>query len=374
MTRSTAARGRIGFTLVELLVVIGIIGLLMALLLPSVQAVRESARRLQCRNNLKQIGLALQLYHNNHQRFPPSINFDPDEYPDNPYDYRPNWVVSILPHMEEQTVYDLFDRTKSMQHPANERARSTELAVMICPSDVGHEVKFGDEFRQHKWARGNYGANACLGRAYYYHGPPDDGGVPKPPYTIPCGAANMPYWIDELTRGVMGANVSLSIPQITDGTTKTLLVAELRVGLAEVDRRGTWALGLPGASSLWGHGLTVESGPNGIIHDSIGRCDEIVGTVGQLMLQRESMVCDPLQDPSTNTAHSRSRHTGGVFACLADGSVRFVGDEIDCGDPYAAGGLFRDAAGKPAPATIGVWQRLNAARDGLIIQPADLGD
>src|SRR5687767_13667910 len=100
-------RGRPGFTLVELLVVIAIIGVLVALLLPAVQAAREAARRAQCQSNIKQLGLALLNYHAGRNTFPASINFPAGAgIPWNPSistTHGPNWVIAILPFIEQQT-------------------------------------------------------------------------------------------------------------------------------------------------------------------------------------------------------------------------------------------------------------------------------
>lgn len=341
--------------------VIGIIGVLLAILLPAVQAAREAVRRTQCKNNLKQLGLGLQGYHTVHGRFPPSLQFEQvkegqRQYPDNPLYYQRNWGVMVLPYIDSQVVYDSFTFAEPMQHPVNEKGRSVDLPVMLCPSDSGHEVKFSDDFRQANWARGNYGANACIGRAYRYY--PWDG-MPNPPYTLPCGGGDMPFWKDPLGRGVMGANVSLAMKQITDGPSKTILLSELRIGLAAVDRRGTWALGLPGASSLWGHALAGYR-PNTPSTDNIGGCERIVGTVGMPRLLREYMVCGALNDPSTALAATRSQHADGVNVCMADGSVHFVADTID------AGPLSLGADGKLDPDKMGVWQRLNASADGQV--------
>src|SRR5690349_22458600 len=108
-----AAPVRRAFTLVELLVVIAIIGILVALLLPAVQSAREAARRMQCQNNLKQLGLALHNYHDTNQSFPPCMSFDKDVSDiSNTPNYRANWVIRILPFCEQQNLYNAFDFTQ----------------------------------------------------------------------------------------------------------------------------------------------------------------------------------------------------------------------------------------------------------------------
>src|SRR5262245_11004771 len=117
---------RIGFTLVELLVVIAIIGILVALLLPAIQAAREAARRTECTNHLKQIGVALQVYHDTYKAFPMGR-----ERMDQ---YGVSWAFRILPQLEEQAVYASFDKSKRVDDEANARAMRTAIDGYACPS------------------------------------------------------------------------------------------------------------------------------------------------------------------------------------------------------------------------------------------------
>jgi len=117
-------RRRQGFTLIELLVVVAIIGILIALLLPAVQSVRESARRMQCANNLRQIGLALHGYLEAHEVFPPAYTRDPGH----------NMLTFLLPHLELQEVYDRYDWGRPWDDAANRQATRVDLAVFVCPS------------------------------------------------------------------------------------------------------------------------------------------------------------------------------------------------------------------------------------------------
>src|SRR4051812_7634691 len=157
-------KARLGFTLVELLVVIAIIGILVAMLLPAIQAAREAARRSQCQNNVKQLCLALQNYHDTNKIFPPSLRLAAKNasLPEMATTHLQNWVVSVLPFFEEQSLLDSFDKDKTVpvSDPKNRVPRGTTLQAMLCPSDpfnrqtlfAGRSAVEGDN-----WARGNYG-------------------------------------------------------------------------------------------------------------------------------------------------------------------------------------------------------------------------
>ncbi|MCY2989463.1 MAG: DUF1559 domain-containing protein [Planctomycetota bacterium] len=129
-------RGR-GFTLVELLVVIAIIGILVALLLPAIQAAREAARRTSCNNNLKQLGIALANYHDTYKKFPPVAVFGKPVGSPQPA-YHHTWCLMILPFMEQQPLYDSVDLRLRIWDQA---IRGTVVPAFLCPSDSG----FGSE-------------------------------------------------------------------------------------------------------------------------------------------------------------------------------------------------------------------------------------
>ncbi len=341
---------RHAFTLVELLVVIAIIGILVALLLPAVQSAREAARRSQCQNNVKQLGLALQNYHSAMKVFPPSTQFD-DRGMNNPSSstvHLANWVVTILPFIEEQSLFDAFDFTVPVSDPINRQTRGTTVESMLCPSDTYNQQSLFAGRRSNEgdnWARGNYAANGSLG---FMSRSTRDAAGPE-----------ARLWRDPQTRGIMGVNSSISIAQITDGTSLTIAIAEVRAGLSESDPRGTWALGGPGASSLWGHGTDNAIGPNACFDgsDSILGCAKIERDVTEEKLLDECMGCD---DIGNVQAGVRSTHTGGAYVGMADGSVRFISEFIDKGAQW-----------EPDPLEYRTWQRLCASGDAQVIDAAE---
>jgi len=131
----TRPGARAGFTLIELLVVIAIIGVLVALLLPAVQAAREAARRAQCVNNLTQIGLALQNYEAAHEVLPPGVVDRGGPIVDAARGYHFNWIAQILPHLDGRNVYQSLNFAVGVYADANDTARGVTLGVLLCPSN-----------------------------------------------------------------------------------------------------------------------------------------------------------------------------------------------------------------------------------------------
>ena len=134
---------RKAFTLVELLVVIAIIGILIALLLPAVQAAREAARRMSCTNNLKQVGLGLHMYHDTFKRLPAGWRgYDPSDGSSFWFGLPGwGWSASILPYMEQTAIYDtMVDFGRPITDPVNDEVRVAEIPIFRCPSDIGDET------------------------------------------------------------------------------------------------------------------------------------------------------------------------------------------------------------------------------------------
>ena len=327
------SRPRSAFTLVELLIVVAIIAILIALLLPAVQAAREAARRIQCNNNMKQLALGLLNYHDTVGQFPPSgqwPRYVQGKHLHSTNEIGPNWVTSVLPWIEQQALFDQFNLSQNISDASNVLARGVALEMMTCPSDTGHYVKHHRwNWTSGNWARGNYAANAANGHL---------GGQATDPEAV--YGADSPGWKDPLRRGVMGPNVAVSLKQIRDGTSHTILLAEVRVGLNRRDPRGTWAMSGAGSSALYWHGWHTgqysfgpANGPNDPSpeSDDLSDCLSIItdfGPGGAAILANEKMTCR-VNRGQYGQAGTRSRHLGGVYVAFVDGSVHFIADDIE---------------------------------------------
>ncbi len=236
---------RKALSIVELLVVVTIIGILIALLLPSIQSSREAARRIQCANNMKQLGTSCLAYHDALGAFPaamevPTKGSDQDRDPGDTYKWGPNWVIRILPFCEYDGLFRQFDLDKPISDPANAAARGTRVPTMLCPSDSDNNSKPYNPVRFKRegpnWARGNYGANGSINFASdYSDSPGHPAGNGKGPFfflgpgspgwnaTGGTAANSIP-----ISRGVMGCNEACSMHQITDGASHTVMLSELR--------------------------------------------------------------------------------------------------------------------------------------------------
>ena len=342
---------RAGFTLVELLVVSTIIGILIALLLPAVQQAREAARRAQCSNNLKQLALAVLNYEQQHGTFPPALQFDPGDDPAWTDNFRPNWVIMVLPFIEQQGLYDSFNLALPISNAANRQPRGVELAIMKCPTDSdANRVKFaGTPGRSEgdNWARGNYAASG--GRGYMLNWNRVD---------AICGP-DSPGWSGAEAwqfRGIMAANCSAPVAKIRDGTSNTILLAEVRAGINQYDSRGTWAMGNAGASALFGYGYSDANSPNDcrIDSDDLKSCNYLRNTDPRdEELIKECMGC--CQGQGSWQATTRSQHIGGVFVAFADGSVHFISNWIETSSGMNA-----------------VWPRLICSMDALPVDASKI--
>ncbi len=295
-------RNRNAFTLIELLVVIAIIAVLIGLLLPAVQKVREAAARLKCQNNLKQHGIAIHNYHDTNEMLPPGSIGLPRPCTGAAADSNfaeSTWITWLLPFVEQDSLWRTGDRNRSFGsvhapgHP-NRQISSTPLKLFQCPSapEVGLTTDPG-VYTTPVIARGNYAANNGLGPLREY-----------------CDAE------PPMTRmaGVFFFNSRMRFGSIADGTSQTVFVTEI-LAIPGTDIRGTMHYS---EGSLYHHNRT----PNTTVPDEV----------------RQRM-CTSIPDAPCIEAYpdwgsrrlimsARSRHSGGVNAVMGDGSVKFVQNGI----------------------------------------------
>lgn len=313
-----------GFTLVELLVVIAIIGLLIAMLLPAVQAAREAARRMQCSNNLRQCGLAMHNYASTANGMLPNAGWSQTPYPN---DYSP--LAKLLPYCEQEVLRNLIDFTIYLGHvgqvdlPVEVRAAAaTPVAMFLCPSDPEEAV--------HTYSPRTGGASMPLAGSNYGMNQGDglDGVINS--FNPGFGENNGLCWV--------GAKVRLG--EITDGTTNTIAFAESLRGpcnsLASTpipDTQVYRAKASTNFAKVTGSvdGEAVISAATGWDGNRLSMWLRGCSPSGPLLngrLDPNSSVPDIVGGSGKVTA-ARSRHPGGVNACFVDGSVRFIGNDVD---------------------------------------------
>ena len=302
---------RHGFTLVELLVVIAIIGVLVALLLPAVQAAREAARRSQCQNNLKQIGLGILNFESAKKKLPPGLTCPPGLGGGGGGPHNTLWVY-LFPFIEETQIEEGWDYSYgyagggAAYYAFNGKYMNKTIATYQCPSDTTDVYPGSPPSYPLDFTRSNYAA--CFS--------PDGTMVEpnNPNFTsgMSCIIANNP----STKKAAFNVNLQRTLRHITDGTSKTIMVAEVISGNV-YDTRGTWWY-------PWGSQYTHRRGPNSSSPDttwsSYGR------RIARRYRKRHVQLLLHAGEPPTT---QRSMHAGGVQACRLDGSADFYSDEID---------------------------------------------
>lgn len=337
-TRPSRHRSRSGFTLIELLVVIAIIGLLVGLLLPAVQQSRESARGAQCRNNLKQIALAIHNYESAYRKLPPGyasnslVSPPPTDRDPITWDASPGWgwAAHLLPFLEESAISTQFDLDQPVWQPAHANAIGTTISTFLCPTSTGPRDPFvitnqaGNPVDQGSGpitvGRSHYvashGQESCWGEC----GASGSGLIFTNIYTSATTTVVHNGDVAKVADGPFFRGSAIKMRQITDGTTNTIFLGEHASSLSEK----TWVGVIPGgfthplfstpensadaAATL----VLVHAGPSG------GELD-ITG----------SPIIHSVNFPTYHVGQMYSEHPAGGYVAMGDASVRLVSNDID---------------------------------------------
>lgn len=338
-------RQRAGFTLIELLVVIAIIAVLVGLLLPAVQKVREAAARMQCSNNLKQITLANANYESTYNGFLPGVGKNGCCWG--------TWMIPILPYVEQQNLGNIYVNFGGLDYSGprynggvNVKVTQTRLSTFTCPSDQNQQwaISATTILQKHNYVLnagnttfyqvalplrctvGTAGCTPFLGAPFnWYNNVPDLVSDSTVPYNGPAPPAG-----PDAANGKQGKSVKIA--EITDGTSNTLCASECLQGRSNDLRGLTWWGG--------GAGFTGWLSPNSSSPDV-----QTGGICANPPVTSPNMPCTTTSTASAaRLMAARSLHTGGVNASMCDGSVRFVQDSI----------------------SIVTWRALSSARGGEV--------
>ena len=276
-------RARAAFTLIELLVVIAIIAVLIALLLPAVQQAREAARRTQCKNNLAQLGLAVQNFEMAHGRLPAGSTDPNRPIRNEKKGQHLSWTVRTMPYLDQHNIYEHFDLDVSVYDPKNAQGRGAVIAMLLCPSDFRNST--------------------------------DEGGLSN--YAGCHHDVEAP--IDTDNHGVFVLNKGIRYKEIADGATNTLLIGE--------------KANEPGDDLGW------ASGTRATLRNVGGGISSVYASQFATAPAKVEPADDPAlaAPPPTNVSTAsvlyvgnfNSRHVGGCHFALCDGSVRFLSDRIN---------------------------------------------
>lgn len=281
--RTSHHRRPCGFTLIELLVVIAIIAVLIALLLPAVQQAREAARRVQCKNNLVQISLAIQNYEMAYEVLPAGVYNETGPIKNEPKGYHMSWLAGLLPYLDQPNVFKHIDFEQSVYAPENQEVRSIRIPVLICPSDPMDVLIHSQLENNLEVCQTNYAA--C------YNG----------------SAAPL----DSDNNGVMFLNSSIQYDQITDGSSNTIFIGEHLYTKESLGWLSGTSVTLRNTSSI-----NIDSVRDNRYNNSRG---------GENKKEEEKEKGDPL----LKMGGFGSYHAGGANFGFGDGRVKFIAENID---------------------------------------------
>lgn len=340
MLPSLGASPRRGFTLIELLVVIAIIAVLIALLLPAVQQAREAARRSQCKNNLKQLGLALHNYHDSNQVFPMGLS---DSVWGNTELIGDGWAwgAAVLPYLDQGPLFNQFNfNVNPYNAGGNQALGATPLTVFSCPSDLKPPTSPNNPGN----AAAGKGTTAVATTSYAVSAGPFDG--------APCVQSGTVPIPEPRNTGLFQVNRSQSLRHVTDGASNVIAVGEIRWIPNGTD--ATAAAYGSDRQYIYGH-VTTGGGP---------KCDNNgVNNNGFHLHARwtRHKLNGPLLNASALERSFHSNHVGGAHFLMGDGSVHFISENID----HTSTNYVASPSNLNGP--YGTYQRLAAINDGQVL-------
>jgi prepilin-type N-terminal cleavage/methylation domain-containing protein/prepilin-type processing-associated H-X9-DG protein len=324
------SRYRRGFTLIELLVVIAIIAILIGLLLPAVQKIREAANRMKCSNNLKQIGLAAHNYHDTLNGLPPAWKYEPPNPPTRPTAVAESWGFQLLPYLEQDNIFRPYNRDQNAYFAANTALTQMQIKMFQCPSTpngnrtvvltIPANVLPGLPGGTLQSGISDYTVTTGIRNWCDFMGTPCD-----PPDQGSRHGAMQPWSDTPAAAAALGAR-KLTLGTISDGTSNTILIGEL-AGTPDVYNRAKQKISpLPGAPAPanmsygagWANPYNGEHWLSGSPFDGNNPHFPGVGDRGPCLINCSNY----------NGRGLYSFHTGGVNAVMADGSVRFLRDSM----------------------------------------------
>lgn len=347
-------RSKSGFTLIELLVVIAITAVLIAMLLPAVQQAREAARRTQCKNNLKQYGLALHNYHGTYNIFPPFAGGTGDLSSGGERS-RLSGIAFLLPYVEQTAIYQQIQSLPGDNPPYNANVPWTLIVPgMQCPSDTGQQ-----DPNTSTNTRGKKNYMFCAGDSHAGNG---------------CARPGFP--VVTQSRGLFAALTCYGLRDVTDGASNTIAMGEI-VGANTTNGPGIIAKTVmpagtvsPAAcAALWNS--STRSYPGGAYTGEPARAYRWADGAGSFSAFSTAVPpnADSCFSNGGGTSYcdgiysAESRHVGGVHVVMADGAVRFVSNNIDTGNQAA----LLPAVTNSTPSPYGVWGALGTRGSGELV-------